>query len=662
MSPRQRRWLVIGVALAVLVATLGLAYVRYLGVKPHLSTLLALAHKYQSLDASQLDVAAWDASRILDLRHDLERLEASLRGLRSELALPLSLCAYLGWLPRYGPTIQAAPALLDMGIELVSSGWWALLGAEPLLDLWPPDLADMDALLDAALLELAHARRYFLQAHDHVQAALGARAQLDLAALDPRLAGPLGRLDGYLPTLQMGMRGILVAPQFLGAGGQRNYLLLAQNSHELRPTGGLISGIGLLSTRGGQVESLEIVDSYAFDRFQVVAHPPAPAPLATYMWAGVLALRDANWSPDFPTSAEVVAGLYQLSRPEEPVYGVIAADLRAVELLVDALGPLQLQGYDETLTGANVIALMQQYWAQPVGAGTIEEQKSSDWWSHRKDIMHDLVQAAMARMQDDPLALDLRKLAAAAAEALEGKHVLLYSRDADIQRLLVEFGWAGELRSWSDDYVMVVDANLGFNKLDANIQRQIAYTAYLDRAAPEGELSLTYRNQSPASDEPCRHEDLFGLTEYQVASYEEMMQGCYWNYVRVYLPAGSELLGVDGASWPVDATREKAKAVYGTFFVVPPGETHQLRFRYRLPALVQERLQAGEYRLLTQKQPGVTKVPMRITLQLSPGLSISGETPFLEKEGRWELETALTADRQMALELRRSRDGLFLQL
>ena len=71
------------------------------------------------------------------------------------------------------------------------------------------------------------------------------------------------------------------------------------------------------------------------------------------MGAGILMLRDANWWPDFPTSARAVNGLYEQDTGRK-VDGVVAIDLYTLELLLRALGPVQVPGYDGTISSSNL--------------------------------------------------------------------------------------------------------------------------------------------------------------------------------------------------------------------------------------------------------------------------------------------------------------------
>ena len=96
--------------------------------------------------------------------------------------------------------------------------------------------------------------------------------------------------------------------------GPRTYLVLVQNSHELRATGGFIAAVGRVSVDGGRLVDFDFQDSYALysDRS---TYPPAPQAMQQYMGIPLLVMRDANWSPDFPTTAQVARALYMLKRP-----------------------------------------------------------------------------------------------------------------------------------------------------------------------------------------------------------------------------------------------------------------------------------------------------------------------------------------------------------
>ena len=84
-------------------------------------------------------------------------------------------------------------------------------------------------------------------------------------------------------------------------------------------------------------------------------------------------LRDANWSPDFPTTALEAISLYQISRPEK-VDGVIGVNLKGIEMLVTGLEPLDVPGLPEPLTAANVVQILRESWnpSQDIGLSSAD--------------------------------------------------------------------------------------------------------------------------------------------------------------------------------------------------------------------------------------------------------------------------------------------------
>jgi hypothetical protein len=127
-------------------------------------------------------------------------------------------------------------------------------------------------------------------------------------------------------------------------------------------------------------------------------------------------------------------------------------------------------------------------------------------------------------------------------------------------------------------------------------------------------------------------------------TYESLTEGCYWNYLRIYVPEGSHLESASRHPTPAEyllrgtaATGEAevlpaelSKTVFAQFFVVEPGQTLTARFEYDLPRVVQ--LSEGSegqwrYTLLIQKQPGTGSTPVSLTIALPPGAELLAATP-----------------------------------
>ncbi len=210
------------------------------------------------------------------------------------------------------------------------------------------------------------------------------------AKLLPFLAPLFEKLDDYLPVLAAGVQASQLAPELTGAAGPRTYLLVVQNSDELRATGGFVSGIGVLTTNESDLGELTFQDSYAVENWAQPHPDPLPA-LRKYVLADLWATRDANWWPDYPSSARAIQEMYALNQGVSSDE-VITVDMRALELVVGALEPLVLKETGEELTAASIRERIYEFRAPP----PVEDPPSTDWrewppevqawWGKRKDF------------------------------------------------------------------------------------------------------------------------------------------------------------------------------------------------------------------------------------------------------------------------------------
>jgi len=583
------------------------------------------------------------ASLVRAAREDVEALEAA--------AGPfLRLAPHMGWVPRYGPTIQAAPVLLDVAGDLTAAAEGIVEPLMPLVERVEGGTSAETSIIQEATVTLARARPQLEAAMTAVQDAQSARESLDVEALHPRVRGWVAELDAYLPVMEEGVRAALLAPELLGAEGPRTYLVLVQNEDELRATGGFISGVSRLRVEGGQLEVTPFEDSYAVDDFSQ-PYPEPPEPLRELMLADLWVFRDSNWSPDFPTAAQKAIELFTISR-DVTVDGVVALDQRAISLLLGPLGPLQVEGAAGPITGQNVLEVARRAWAPG-------DEADADWWRQRKDIMGQVLDAAMGRLEGGLNREQLVGLSRAAVKALGEKHVLVYLEDSEAAALVHELGWDGALAHPQGDYLMVVDHNVGFNKVNAVVEERLSYAVDLtDADRPRATLTIHHRHPVQGWRGPCSQKPRYGAT------YEDLIRRCYYDYVRVYAPPGADLLGATPHPVPgsimlsgerlqgeVEVSQgEGGKTVLSTFLVLRPGERLETTFEYALPeGAIEETEDGWRYRLTVQKQPGTDARPVEVALKLPAGAEVVASDPPAAERARDVLTYAmdLATDRQL---------------
>ncbi len=614
-----------------------------LSLQEHLSQAQALADAPESLDPAEA------CGLVRDLRGDVVAL-------RREVWWLVRLAPAFGWLPGVGGDLQAAPHLLDTANGLTEAGTLTCNALEPALAASGGTGGTSESLsLEGITRLLAEKQPSLEQALAAAERAQAAWERVDQERLSEWLAGKVSPLDKGLPLLVTGLKAATVAPDLLGADGPRTYLILALNEDELRAGGGFISGVGEVRVEAGQIVTMTFKDSYAVDDFSQ-PYPAPPDPLRHYMKLDIWVFRDSNWSPDFPTAARQAIALY---RPGYPVSidGVIAVDQEAVRRLVDTIGPLEVEGAEEPVTGETVISYMRQSWAPGEG-----EELDGEWWKQRKAFMGALAQAVWAQVKSG--GNDWATLAQISLRLLEEKHVLIYLEQPEAAALLAEQGWDGALRAGTGDYLMVVDTNMGYNKANARVHQEIIYEVDLRPSPPQATLTLIYTHTSTA-DYPCISETRYDPT------YEQMMDRCYWDYVRIYVPLGSQLLEATRIPVPGEAlfsgeaesgqvniqtAEEGPWTTFAVLGLLSPSETQTRFFTWTLPAdVVQWDTDRGVYSLQIQKQPGTRSYPLTVRVRLpeESELLSAEPQPSASESDRVVYQVKLNHDQRFTLHLRK---------
>lgn len=645
--PRLGRLMIFAGLLVILLVTgwLGVKsyriYATYRNMAPHLARL-------QTLTASQLiDPAALDLAQ---LNESMAQTTTSLETLSVELEPFLPLTAYLGWVPVYGETLEATPYLLAAGRDLSGAGVILLKRFAPLLK--QESEKAQESPLPQLVTTLSQAEADLERAEALLQQAQANLAHVDTEDLAPRISGRVAQFKEHLPLVITSLDLAKGLPDLLGAESPRTYLILFQNADEIRPTGGYISAAGHVTVMQGRITEFQMSDSYDVDQLSD-DYPYPPDPIYQYMGADYWVLRDAGWSPDFPSSARIAMELYTWGQGLSPD-GVIAIDQHGLALILRALEPIDVAG--ERVTSQNVIQLMRQKWA-PEAGGKLDKA----WWKERKSFMLALAQAARQRFEQAPQTIRPLVLAGALQQALTEKHILLYLDEPTWSRFLAEQNWTGGLAPVQGDYLMVVDANLGFNKASAIVKRRTRYQVTLfEDGSGQARVTLRYDHPASRTAEACRQNPRYEPV------YEQNMKRCYWDYMRLLVPADAELIdgpniivpsdyllrgrattgAIDIASFGVD------KMSWGQLFVMAPQETLTLDYAYQLPVGTARPIgDHWHYHLFLQKQAGTLAFPAEVIVNLPKGAQVlhSEPAPASQKDGVISYQFKLKTDREINL-------------
>lgn len=569
---------------------------------------------------------------VLELRADVVTV-------RREVGPLLPLARLFTWVPEVGPLFAEAGPLLDMADSGTEAAAYTVRGLKPLLVvLQQPDPATSTIARAAPILEAA--KPDLQRAADALDRLVAARAGIEEPeALPWRVQTLLDQMDAKLYLADM-FDLLVVAPELLGVDGPRRYLIVAQNEDEVRPTGGFISGAGLLAVDGGQIRNLEFQDANLIDAWGPggsLAKPydVAPEPLWTLMGVQLMLFRDANYWPDFPTAAQKMMALYEYGQDYPALDGVVAIDQRFLELLLNSTGPIQVGELEMTVSAGDVVQRLREAWQSDE-----ENETAGQWAATRKDFLGPMASALMQKLLNDFASLDPLYLAENVNAALEQKHLQIYATDPAVSAALDRAGWSNRVSAApGHDALMLVDHNVGFNKVAPHIASSLHYELLLD-ASGGGEALVTATYTHTLQEElDCRQG---GRVSYaNKPAYEELTRDCFWNYLRLYVPAGSTLLEATrhpydpslftfSEGWSGDEVAQSdldGLALFQNFFILRPGESIQTVYRYHLLQVTRPEDGASVYELHLFRQAGAAPRPFVVDLTLPPGSQLVKASP-----------------------------------
>ncbi len=504
-------------------------------------------------------------------------------------------------------------ALLDIGQDLALAAGDTLRGLQPTLFFLTSGEAEASVVAQVSsgerVVELLRlGRGLSLSAADHLTAARAALDALDRAAISTDLLLTVEGMDAYLRQLEEINVILLAAPDLLtmalGLDAPRSYLVLAQNSDELRPSGGYISTFGWLTVRNARITA------YDYSPTTPTSPNPPPAEYAEQLdipgwWIHfgqpIYAAWDGSWYADFPSTAAMAAWFYNGGgNPQAPVDGVIAIDLAGFEMILQALGSVAVPGYDAIVTPENFRQMV--YAIRAEGEGDLPHKRFLA--ALYRQILADWQAAGRERGA---------QLLGATLRALREKHMLLYFADDALNRAVDLLGWSGrQTAPAGHDYLMAADANLG-NKSNRSITRQITYDVEIE---PDGALhsrvTLTY--DYPAQNDPA----------VQPAHYNDID---YHNLLQVFVPPGSTLVETsEGAVLPQSVTGEN-HTLFVALTEVAYNSGGRFQFSYTTPPLIEAFGPYRRYRLLLQKQPGTFGDAVSVQVALPPDARTVSASP-----------------------------------
>lgn len=528
--------------------------------------------------------------------------------------------------------LSQGPKILKAGEYLATTGEYLTLAVQPFQDveaIYPSQIKTSEksnyTLTDA-----------ILESHDNLNIALSnlkkAKDEINKVQtdkLDQDIQEKINLLQQNIPLLEVSLNNFFSFSQdllkILGHEKTKRYLLLFQNNNEIRATGGFIGSYGLLDLDEGQIKKLEIDGIYNPDgQLLEKITPPPPIRFTNTRWH----TRDANWFPDFPASAEKVAWFFEKTG-EPSVDGVIALTPNLMVELLKLTGPIEMPEYGTTIDANNFVMQTQRE----------VELEYDRKLNQPKQFLADLAPRVLNKIlnTERPQWLSLLPVF---SKMLAEKHLLFYFFDPELQNFVAGQNWDGRIKDASQDYFELVNTNINGGKTDNIIKETINLTTTISEDGTViNDVEIIRQHTG----------------NYEWPSINNI------DYLRLYVPKGSELIkaeGFDKVNLPpfsyeemqyardplleeirktsrteetsgTTITEEFGKTCFGNWISVKPQEQARVRFQYKLPFQVKPSMlnNLDKYTLLAQKQAGSFGSSLNLKIILPSDLKLIWQYP-----------------------------------
>jgi len=360
-------------------------------------------------------------------------------------------------------------------------------------------------------------------------------------------------------------RAVQLAPAMLGASGPRNYILLFQNSAELRATGGIPGAIALIHTENGKITLTQQASSNSFPHYP---EPVLKLPLDTRALYGDITgeyIQDVSLTPDFTQSATLAREMWRRQFGVQ-ADGVLSIDPVALGYMLKATGPITLQSGDVMTSDNAVKLLLTDVYARY----TNHDDKNAFFAAAAGSVF-----SAVASGKADPV-----KLIEVLAQAGSEHRVLVWNADKREQSILAGTTLAGGLPltdSKTQRFGVYLNDGTG-SKMDTYLDVKLGVaqvTCRKDRRPSYG-VMVKLTNTAPRDAATSLPAYVTGGGDFGVPP------GNVKTVVMVYGVRGMENLGVvrDDAVVGSHPTTDSGYPVSGITVELAPGQTSTLHFAW----------------------------------------------------------------------------------
>ncbi len=411
--------------------------------------------------------------------------------------------------------------------------------------------------------------------------------------IDVAMKQQIDNLKFFLSKLTLLNNNFSTFLDIFGHSERRTYLIVFQNSDEIRPTGGFMGSMATVSLFRWQVKDFTPRDVYAFEwdlkrsDYQRV-NPPK--------WINELTnsfgLRDANYYINLKDSSEAIK--FFVEQSGQPIDGVIYINQSIIEDLLDITWPIYFDPLEREITGDNFSEIMSL-----IVEAKIFKQGTQ---GTPKKILFDFIDTFKQKLISQKQYGQYLKVL---QEHFQSREIMMYSFHPEENKLLMGLWFWGDIDfSKTLDFAYPVFTSLSWNKSDRYMQR-----SYKKRIEIQNNCNI-----QTSLDIISRH----GFSTRKRLQMEKLMQeygidknvfldiqwqGDNYQFVRVLLPENAVVTPQESM-----VIRDYGKRQGVEFFIrTRPTETTTYTLQYSLSNLECQRYTYGHF-----KQPGIESYDIEV--------------------------------------------------
>ncbi|MCP4523103.1 MAG: DUF4012 domain-containing protein [Candidatus Gracilibacteria bacterium] len=406
----------------------------------------------------------------------------------------------------------------------------------------------------------------------------------------------LHNMLGYIRTINLNYDEFL---NVIGHNEERKYLVVFQNNDEIRPMGGFMGSMGIVTLFKGKVVSVENSDVYAYEweinkLYKQIDKEKIPAPKGLDKITGTWGLRDSNYEPETKKSAKDIKGF--LDEIDIHIDGVVFINKSTIQKLIAVSGGVYFEAIDEVITDENFSRII----------STLVEAKTFKQGSlgTPKQVLFDFADDFSAHINSSKNYVPYAKVL---LNELLSRELIIYSFHTDENSLLWKLGMNGDIPFYKTlDFSYPVYTSIGGNKSDRYMKTEYIKTVEeISECHFQTDFSII-RKHTYTTEEENKVNILLDRFEVENKSHIRSIQGKADNrqYMRIYLPKNILVEEKEGLGIKYD----KNYTILDFYMNTRLYETTRYDIHYEL---IKESCKGYSYK--NYKQPGIPQYDIDFT-------------------------------------------------